>query len=344
MTHANNLLAMSEPLMITVIVAGSLGALAFIYGIFRKFSRMSWVGYQLAILFAATLLIEFLPAMEAPWYFVTVACGFFALEAIVLGSGAIIRHAIRSRRYRAHAFWRAMDRVLGALTAAINVAALLFVFGTFAAAIMLNVLPSPPEFVASLGELGIWQEYGQYAPDFLLIAFLTFAVKAGYKLGFARLLWLALALVLTAGALFGSMILVIEVPFLTSFASLIADTMPQDNLLVAIVVGHMVASLVVFLVLFFVIVLLTLLVNLIMKRVFRSTVFNVIDGIILAVIFFAAALAIVVGTYFGLDFLLGQLHTQELGLNVEEYLENLLGMFGRAPFGSVFYWFNPFFG
>lgn len=344
MTNANHLLAMSTPTMIVLIVAGALCALTCLYGVFRKFSRTSWLGYQLALLFGATLLIRFLPALDALWNFVAVAGGFFGAAAIVLGAGAILRHKIKTRKKRVHTFWRVTDRILGALTALVNLAALVFVLGTAAAAVMFDVLAAPPEFLAPLEELAVWQDFGHYALDFLLIAFLTLAIKAGYKLGANRKLWLGLALILTVAALFGSVILVAKVPFLAAIAEKIAGTMSGENALVGVIVGHMATSLLVFLVAFIVIVLLTLLVGFLVKNLTKLTAFNVAMGMLLAVIFYAVALCVAVGIYIGLGLLEGLVATQDVVTALDEYLNNLFAVLARAPFTSVFFGFDPFIG
>ena len=343
MANANNLLAMSTPAMIAVIVVSVLCALFLVLGVFRKFSRASWLGYQLAALFGVSLLLDLFPATDGIWYPLIVGGSFFGAEALLLGAGAIVRYAIRARKEQAHIFWRVADRILGALTYLVNFAVALLICGMLAATVMLNILPSAPEFIAPLGELEIWQSYGRYCADFLLIVFLKLAVKAGYKLGASKRAWVGLALVLTLAALLGSVVLVGKLSFLTALSDKIAGTVSQDHSVLSRIVGHAVTSLVVFVALFIVIVVLTLLFNLLVKYMQESAAFKVMNGMLLALLFYAVALAVALFAYYGLDKILGLIQTQDIVSGTEGYILRLMDLFARAPFTSVFYGYNPFF-
>ena len=75
--------------------AGVLALAAFLYGIFRKFTRVSWLSWQTLLVFAATLLLGFFPVPSGAWGGFAVAAALLAgTSAVVLILGGIVRHAI----------------------------------------------------------------------------------------------------------------------------------------------------------------------------------------------------------------------------------------------------------
>ena len=68
--------------MIVIVAACVLVALAFLYGVIKKFSRMSWLGWQTTLLFAATLPLSFLPETQnGTLLFCLAAGGLLAVTA-----------------------------------------------------------------------------------------------------------------------------------------------------------------------------------------------------------------------------------------------------------------------
>ena len=60
------------------ICAGVLALAALLYGIFRKFTRVSWLSWQVLIVFAATLLAGVLPTPASQWGGFALAAGLLA--------------------------------------------------------------------------------------------------------------------------------------------------------------------------------------------------------------------------------------------------------------------------
>ena len=76
-----NLLAVTAP-QIALIVVAVLAALAALIGFVRRFSRGSWLGMQICVLFAATFLLGKIPAFENDYVSFGVTAGAFLLAAV----------------------------------------------------------------------------------------------------------------------------------------------------------------------------------------------------------------------------------------------------------------------
>lgn len=349
---ANDLNALSTPLIITIVVAAVLVALAIVYGVFKKFTRMSWLAYQIPVLFAFTLLVRFVPS-DNKWLAAGISVGGFLLaEGLVLGACAVARFAIRARRNKAHVFWRVTDRILGAFTAVFDLAVYAAVLAAFGFALLPAVAPGAASFAESFYASAFWETVGSYAPDLLLILFLTLCVKAGYKLGLLRAIWLVFAIALTVAAIVGAAWFTLEVPFLVSFKNTVAQGLFGGlDAFFAQVFAFFIVWLLVFWVLFAVVVLLTVLVNLGMRRLNSLRSLNVIFGILLAVIFYVVAAAFVFGLQAGLEALVGGIDSLGEGTlsflsgpiqSAAEIIRSIAEVLRAAPFTGVFYRFNPF--
>ena len=105
---------MVDPGMLIAIGAGVLALAALIYGIVRKFTRVSWLSWQVLIVFAATLLVGVLPVPDGAWGGFAVAAGVLAgASALVLAVGGIVGHAMLARVRPAPLFVRFLSRLLG---------------------------------------------------------------------------------------------------------------------------------------------------------------------------------------------------------------------------------------
>ena len=70
------------------ICAGVLALAALLYGIFRKFTRVSWLSWQVLIVFAATLLAGVLPTPASQWGGFALAAGKKILPVTTFGCAA----------------------------------------------------------------------------------------------------------------------------------------------------------------------------------------------------------------------------------------------------------------
>jgi len=341
-----SLCAMSTPLLIVLIVSCVVAVGAFLYGVLRRLSRMSWTGLQIPIIFAFTLLLGFLPASMNPTLrFALSAGGFFLVTVLVLFFGALIKRKLRiredTRTEKPKTVSRVFDRLFGGVVALVDCALLFAVLGLSGLAIAYAA--GAKDAIGVIYESAIWTKFGaKYAYDLLFISFLVLIVKGGYKLGFVKGIWLVLALALTAVAAFGAVYFSFRVPFLAALAHKIGGTMKLNGI-IANLIGYLVTAFLCFVVFFIVIVLLFVLINFLVKGMNKSRVFNVIDGCLSAFLLFAVAVVFSLGLGAGVYWLGANAESfGDAGETVSKIASVFEGLLTSSPLRAVFYECNPF--
>ena len=184
----NALLAVDIGIWIAV-GAGALALVVFLYGVFRRFTRCSWLSWQIWLLFAATFLLEFLPEKSALFNAVLTPVALFAAVALVLAAGGWARYGMLARRSRAPAFFRFTNRFLGGVTAVLNVATFFAVLGGAALAAMAAFGVQAAALDAVYAN-PVWTKvFAGHAFDLLVIAVCVLMVRCGYRVGLMRALW-----------------------------------------------------------------------------------------------------------------------------------------------------------
>ena len=281
----------------------ALALIRFLYGVFRRFSRCSWLSWQILILFAATFLLRFLPASDSAAVNAALApIVLFAAVALVLAIGGWTRHGLLAYAKRPPAFFRFTNRFLGGVTTVLN-------FVTFFVVIGAPVLVALPLFGVNFAALGplyasaIWSNYAA-PPAFglVVVAVCVLMVRCGYRVGLMRSLWAILTVLLCFGALVLAIFLANKVPFLANWANALAGNFASLGSY-ASVVGTAIVAGVCFVVLLIVIILISALINVLMKKLRTPTALRAIDGALLAVIFGAIFFAIAFGIDFGVYYL-----------------------------------------
>lgn len=324
------------------IAAGVVALAAFLYGIFRKFTRTSWLSWQILIVFAATLLIGVIPAPAAAWGSFAVGAGVLAgAGALVLAVGGIVRHAMLARMRPAPLFFRFLSRLLGALTAVLNLV-------VFLAALGLPVLAALPAFGVQLAPLDVlyqhpvWTNFlGTHALDLLVVAVCLIMMRAGYRIGLARSVWTVFTLALGVGALVLAVIMAIRVPFLVSFAQTIAGSLPASLGAGANVLGTVIVAAICFAVMLVVIILITLLVNLLVRNLKGNPVLGVIDGALMAVVFTALFFVLACGLDLAVSYLAENAAGLPMGEAIAPVIGNLEAFFTSSPLAKALYEGNP---
>lgn len=281
----------------------ALALILFLYGVFRRFSRCSWLSWQILILFAATFLLRFLPASDSAAVNAALApIVLFAAVALVLAIGGWTRHGLLAYAKRPPAFFRFTNRFLGGVTTVLN-------FVTFFVVIGAPVLVALPLFGVNFAALdplyasAIWTNYAApHAIDLVVIAVCVLMVRCGYRVGLMRSLWAILTVLLCFGALVLAIFLANKVPFLANWANALAGNFASLGSY-ASVVGTAIVAGVCFVVLLIVIILISALINVLMKKLRTPTALRAIDGALLAVIFGAIFFAIAFGIDFGVYYL-----------------------------------------
>lgn len=340
---ANNL---SPTAIVLIVVFCVLAAGSFLYGVIRKFSRMSWAGWQIVLLFFASFLFAFLPADgDKTVLFAIAAGGFFAVVALVLGLGTLIRRAIRNHGKFGMGF-NAFDRIFGGISALLDWVVFFMAFGGFALAFF-EIGGTDVVLIGEVLSSPVWKFLSGHIVDLILICFLVFAVKGGYRLGFARSLLALVGVALTLAAFGGAVALTFRVGFLRSFAGTIAGAFPESvNSIIATVVGYSVVVILCFIVLFVVAALILALVNLLVKKMNRHTGFSVFDGCVLALVFYLIAVAVVCGVHYGVSALadgaLAQIESLEsLGETITNVAASIESVLLSSPMSKLFYTCNP---
>ncbi len=290
----NNLLAEasgSDAMMLYIIlgVAGGLLLLCAVYGAIRKFSRLTWIGWQLLIAFGLDIAISYLP-LEGPQYFAVWLVLFIVIVALPLIAEFFLRRAVLTGRIlppRTGA--KVLDHIFGALTAIVG-------FLMFFASIGAVVLAAGDAFMeAPLLNTPIWTDFlSKYALDFFLIAVFMVTMRAGCRLGVFKLFYYILILLLVFGAFFGSLLLFSQVDWGLSFSTMVGGWFGLEGSLASIV-GCGTVTLVSSLILFVLIMFLSRLIDWSIQRVNSNRIVGAVDALLMGAVFSAVFLGIVLG-------------------------------------------------
>lgn len=185
---------------IVLIVVACLSAVgSVIYGVFRKASRTSWIGWQVFLLFAFTFVLDAVPASkQGSAYFWLVLVFFLLLLGADIGLGEFIRDRVMKHEHptkREVVF----SRIFGAVCALMNIFLLFAVLGGLVFGI-LAALPSQPAALASFFGSGFWRNFlSRHAYDLFVIAVCFVFIRSGLRLGLIRGIYYLLMLSLTFG-------------------------------------------------------------------------------------------------------------------------------------------------
>ena len=348
MLTGNLLLSGSATTAIIVICAVIFGISVFLYGFFRKFSQMGWLPWQIPLMFLMVLFTDLIPDTLGDGLRFTLAVGIFLLgAAVVLGVGAIVRHAMHARLRPASGALRAIDRVLGGITALLGL--LLFVVA-LGGGVLAVCYYCATEFMSVVYDLPIWQNLCSHAFDFFIVAVFTCTIQAGYRVGLGRTILTVLMLAATVGALALAVYLTVGVSFFRSFAALFARAIP-GNAVVARLVGMAISILILFIVIFTVLATLGFFLHKLVRRCRYTGVLGVIDGVLCALLFFAFMLVLACGVnafvYWagsgGLRAAVGDNEAvADLIGEIESAMRRVVTLFRHSYFADVLYLCNPF--
>ena len=293
-----NLLALEAPQIVLIVVAVIAAGLA-VLGFFRRFSRMSWAGLQVAILFACTFFVGMLPLTEDKTVNFLIAIGaFFVASVVVLGLGMIFRAIFRKREAsgKKNFFFRLLDRLFGAVNAIINFSLYVLFFGGLALTLIYYTVGAPEGilqtvYTFSVGDVVVWDVVSQYALDFILTATFLAAIKGGYRLGLFRSVWAVLVVLLLIASMGISVYLAFTLPFMSDLAKSISASMVEggSTAIIGNSVGYFISTAICFVVCVLIIVLTSIIINLIAKLIDKVRFFRWVDGVILTLVFFVLA-------------------------------------------------------
>lgn len=335
-----------------IIGVAAVALLLFLYGVFRRFTRCSWLSWQIGILFAATLLTPYLPVTQSAALNAALpAVILFAASALILMIGGWTRYGMIVYAGRPPVFIRFMNRFLGGLTAVMNFAAFVVVLGA-PVLVALPLFGVSPAALSPLYGSALWTGFvSKHALDLIVVAVCLLALRTGYRVGLMRSLWAVIAMALVFGAFVLAVFLTVKTPLLSGWANALAGKFPSLGAY-SVLIGRAIVAGGCFLLFVIVIILLTALFSLLMKKICESTALRVIDGgllsIVFAAIFFGFAFAVDFGVYYfahgGLDAVAGaggmEAVTAALG-SVTGVMQRLEQLFLSAPLSARLYAFNP---
>lgn len=340
--------------LVTIVVVALcvLVAVAFLYGVLRKFSRMSWLGWQTAVLFALSLLAGLVPKEGGNGVvtFCLAAGALIGAIALVFFLGALLRKPFLALEVGGTG-GRVFNRLVGGFTAVFNIAVFFAIFGGLALVIM------QPFNIAALDvayQNPLWTNFfGAHAFDLFFVFCFALVLRWGYRMGFLRVIVTITALGLTFLAVFLAMYMTLQVPFLAQFAQWMAGRF-RMNSIAAGWIGFGIVSFITAFVLLLVVGLITFLLNLLLKLGGKSRVFGAFDGLLFALIACAVLLVVVCGFNFGVSYLItaaadGSLSNIAGGAEqlkpVIEAIAKVAQGFEDAivssPLSRIFYEFNP---
>ena len=282
--------------------AGVVALLFFLAGIFRRFTRCSWISWQIFIVFAVTLLFRFLPSDGSAASAVLPPALLLAAAVLVLAVGGWSRHGMLAYQGRPPLIIRFANRFLGGLTVLLNFVVFLFIVAApvFVALPLFGVDVSVLDVVY---ENPFWTEFaGRYALDLLIVALLLLAVRCGYRVGLLRALWALLTVALCVGAVILAAYMARRVPFLADWAASLAGNFESLGAFSSIV-GTAIVAAVCFAVLLVVIILISVLMNILMKKIRKPTALRAVDGALLALVFAAIFFLVVYGVDFAVYYI-----------------------------------------
>lgn len=325
--------------IILIVAASVIGVAAIVYGFFRRASRVSWIGWQVFLLFALTFLLDVIPVPEGMLGFgVTVGVFVFALCADLLLGGIIRSCIMKCSNPPKYAVW--LSRVSGALCCLLNIA-LLFLSLASAAFAVIYVLPSYPAAFASFFGSALWQNFlSRHIYDLFIITLCFVFTRAGLRLGVVRGLYYLLMLALTFVSFFGAVALVVKVPVFESWGSALGGKFEGLGLLpsAASFLGHGVFVLVFFIVMFAVSMLLGALAHWGLRRLISCRPLGLVSAILLFILFLVVFFGAMCGIYFGVHFLtVGQFAESAIG-SAAQLAERLLT---SSRLSAIFYYSNP---
>lgn len=351
MLNGNLLISNGGTMVIIILCLCVFAVASILYGVFRKFSQMGWLPWQLPIFFAFGLLADSLTAPLQNDYgrYIAAMAIFVTGVVLIFAVGALIRYFMHTKMRPALLIWRVFDRLLGAITALLGFVMILLAVGGLVLPFLEYVLPEAGG-ILGIFDLNIWAALGPYALDFFVVTLLACSLQAGYRIGLGRALIYGIMIVLTAGSIFLSVYLTLFTSPFRAFARLIARGFSGLNPMLASFLGYGIATLLEFIVFFLVSCLIGFFLNKLLRRIRYVRVLGIIDGILFAVVFLVLACGLISGIHFGISYLAGGNFEAALGGNeqIGQLLESVRSWGSKleafvmsSPLSRLLYLSNP---
>ena len=290
----------AETIITILIVVGVIFAIAsVIYGVFRKFTQMSWLSYQIPLVFLIVALLDLLPAKADPfWRLLLSLLVLIGATVLIVGGGALLRGAMHKKRMPAHPAWQVTDRLLGGITALWDYLMIVAVLGGAALSFIYFVLYGSPvwDAVGGFFELGIWTDFlAHHILDLLLVTVFVFAMRGGWRVGFGRVFIIVIMLALSIGSLALGIYLALAVPFFSGMADGIAAGFAGISPAVGKIIGTAIIGFVLFLIFFVICCILGFFMVKLMRHIRYDYFWGTFDAVFGCALSLIVMLAIVIG-------------------------------------------------
>lgn len=353
----SDLLISSQATTGLIIAAACIFGVALIlYGVFRKFSQMGWLPWQIVIIFFVMMVVDAIPeGLKADVRLFVICAIFLIVTALVIGAGEAIRHAMHAHTRPAPVLLRVCDRILGGITGVLGLGVVLVAIAGFALPLCEHAIPPARDILSSIVfESGVWKAVSGRIFDFFLIALFVSVIHAGYRVGVGRGLLTLLMCILTLVAFGLAIFLSIGVPALRGMSTGIAKGF-GENSAVGLIVGYGVSILIWFIILFTVFCLLGFLLHKLIRRIRYVRPFGIVGGIIMAIVFFAVMFLLASGIDAFVSWIAdGGLNSAVSGAggesvgniisNIEGYLKGVADAITSSPISRAIYNGNLFRG
>ncbi len=343
-----NLLISTSVIKTLIIVAASVFAFAsFFYGVFKKFTQMSWIAWQIPIIFLPVLFLNYFFKFNDKWQLTLTLILLAAFTVAVLGGGALLRVAMHKRMRPAHSLLHFFDRLLGGITALLDYVILVGIVGSVVLSVFYYAYPL--EFLSFLYNTGIWHRLAPFVFDFFLVSMLVLAFRTGWRVGFGRVLLIVLMIAFVFGAMALSVFLTLRTSLFRGMARAIAGSV-HGNATVSKVVGYGVTAIILFVILFILVCVLFWLFNKLRRRIRYNRFWGLMDGGIGAAFSFVVVLLFVFAVDTAIAWLasgsflkvLGEITTGKINEFLMTWGGNLRELVVSSPFSRLLYLLNPF--
>lgn len=328
--------------IVLISVAAVAAASAFVYGFFRRATRVSWAGAQIALLFGLTLLLDLIePPAESDLYIWLVVGLFGVALAGEFLFDALLRKFLYGRlRPKQKGGAVVCGRIFGGLISVVNVAVFLAAVLGLALGVI-DALPSPPELFTEVLESGVWRNFfAEHFYDLFFVAVCFLFVRAGLKLGVLRGIYYLLMFALTFAGAVGAYLLATQVGVFEGWGAALAGKFGSLSPATATVLGHGIIALAWFIVIFAVISVIGFLLHWIIRKLLNCAPLGIVASVLLGILFFAIFLAVTFALDYGVAYLAAQAGGDLEALG--PYAEGAVAFFTSSPLSSAFYLYNPF--
>lgn len=270
-------------LYIVLGVVGGIVLLCGIYGGIRKFTRLTWIGWELLIAFGIDLVIP-TDLNFAVSLLLLIAVSALPLVGEYFLRGALVTNQVVPSKGAKNFF----DHFFGIFTALFGVLAFLAALGGLGV-VALDTFA--PDFMR---ELEIPEIILAHGLDFFVIAVFMVTMRAGCRLGVMKGLNFLLTLLLVFGAFFGCFLIFSQVSWGRSFANTVGGWFGMEGMLAALV-GCFTATMFFFLLCFILIMFLSKFIDRCIQKANSHAAVAIPDALIVGILYAAVFILILLG-------------------------------------------------